>query len=271
MTTVTGIYVYPIKSCRGIKLCSSGINHLGLRADRQYVLVDEKGNFISQRRVPKMCLIDVGFEVDYLQLSAPGIASFAHPLRLPTGKSCTVDIWGGIGYGFDQGDDVAQWFSSALGIPCRLLECDRSRPRMRNSSILNEDVALRFADGYPVLIISEASLEDLNRRLPAPVEMDRFRPNIVVGGGEPYEEDAWGDILIGDMFLRGVKLCVRCSIPLVDQTTGKMGKEPLAALSSYRKLPPAPGHPAKGVVFGKNFLSLSTGSLKLGAEVRVVG
>jgi uncharacterized protein YcbX len=217
-----------------------------------------------------MCLIEIAFEPTNLVLSAPGISSYVHPIQLPTAKSRAVDIWGGIGYGFDQGDDVARWFSDVLKIPCRLLEYDRNNPRRRYSSVLDDDVALQFADGYPLLIISEASLGDLNRRMPAPLTMDRFRPNIVVAGCGPYAEDAWGTILAGEVFLRGAKLCVRCSIPLVDQATGKMGKEPLATLSTYRKLPPAPGQPVSGVVFGKNFLSLSVGRLKVGDEIKMV-
>jgi uncharacterized protein YcbX len=181
-----------------------------------------------------------------------------------------VNIWGGIGYGIDQGDEAARWFSSALGISCRLLDHDPDRPRKRHSSVLGKDIRLRFADGYPLLIISEASLADLNRRMSAPVAMNRFRPNIVVTGCDPYMEDVWEDICVRNLSLRGVKLCVRCSIPLVDQATGSMGKEPLSTLNGYRKLPPAPGHPIEGVVFGKYFTSSSIGRFRVGNEVKIV-
>lgn len=271
MITVTSLYTYPIKSCGGINMNSTTVSSLGLQLDRRYVLIDEKGNFLSQRRIPKMCQIEINWGVDCLILNAPGATSHVLSFQPSYGVERTVNIWGGTGRGFDQGDDVAAWFTSFLGTPCRLLDHNKHHPRMRHSSVLNEDVPLRFADGYPVLVISEASLDDLNRRMAAPVPMNRFRPNVVVNGCEPYAEDAWGEISLGRVRLGGVKLCVRCSIPLVDQATGARGKEPLATLATYRKLPPAPGHSMDGVVFGKNFICLATGPIAVGELVNVWG
>ena len=155
---------------------------------------------------------------------------------------------------------MAQAFSSFLAKPVRLVRFVPQNPRLRMSSHLGERVSISFADAYPLLIISEASLRDLNRRLPTrhePLEMNRFRPNIVISHSLPYAEDEWQAISVNGVLLRGANQCVRCATTLVDQATGRTGKEPLRTLGKYRKTP-------KGVVFGRNFIHLGEGRIHRG-------
>jgi uncharacterized protein YcbX len=266
LTKITSLCIDPIKSVKGISVQEAAVTPLGLEHDREFVLVDEKG-FLSQRRLPKMCLIETSIEGNLLTVRAPG--ADPHFLILEDwyhGEERRVDIWGGIGTGIDRGDETADWFTAVLGISCRLLACNAHNPRMRHSSVLKDDVQLRFADGYPALIISEESLADLNGRLPEQVPMNRFRPNIVVSGCDaPFGEDSWEIIEAGTARLAGAKLCARCAIPMVDQATGQMGKEPMKTLATYRKVMPhqAFGIPSTAVAFGKNFIVLQPGTLRV--------
>jgi uncharacterized protein len=279
LTRIREINIYPVKSCKGISLNKAALTPTGFQHDRQFVLIDGDGQFLSQRRVPKMSRIETTLGEKLLWVMGYGRSGHCSiPLEGTKGDTRRVNIWGGEGTGIDMGDAAARWFSDYLEISCRLIRYDTREPRKRHSSVLDADVELLFADGYPVLIISEESLADLNRRLGNnPVKMNCFRPNIVIAGcSAPYAEDAWHIVQAGSGRLAGVKLCERCSIPMINQSTGthnpktmvqatgKQGIEPSATLATYRRLPSSPGKEAKAVVFGKNFIVLSPGMLRVG-------
>ena len=164
----------------------------------------------------------------------------------------------------DQGDESAQWFSDWLGTSVRLVHvADGIQRRLNPEYAVNADDHTGFADGYPILIISEESLQDLNSRLEIPVPMNRFRPNLVVKGCEPYAEDTWNKIEVGDVELAIVKPCDRCVVTTIDKTTLEQSKEPLKTLAVYRK------HPL-GAIFGQNIIPLNEGRLQLGMNVEVL-
>ena len=270
---VSQLFVYPIKSCKGVAVNEADLTMIGLRHDRQFILVDSKGHFLSQRRIPAMSLIEMKFEKDLLTVSGPDqFSSIAFELDGYSGPKIEVDIWMKTGYGIDMGNYAAEWFSDHLGISCRLLGYDYTAENLRRRKPTEsnpEGIPLSFADGFPVLLISVESLADLNGLLANSVTMERFRPNIVVTGArKPFAEDEWRQAMIGSTYLVGEKLCERCSVPLTDPKTGIADKrEPLATLKTYRKIPSAPGRKAGAVVFGKNLSVDQPGILRIGDEV----
>ena len=275
---MTGLTTYPIKGAAGIAVQEAEVTPLGLKHDREFVLVDAKGKFLSQRNVPKMCLLTVDLGEESMIVSYPGRTPLVirhTPAR--QGPSIPVDIFGKLGHGIDCGKMVATWFSDCLGIPCRLLQYDFTKVRHRNGD--GWDIPISFADGFPVLLIPEESLADLNEKMLArgvatePVGMDRFRPNLVVRGCEkPFEEDTWALVGIEGVSFIGEKICERCTVPLVDQATGIPAKgdplgEPLATLSTYRRLKAIPGKSGGPIFFGKNLKVLTSGVIRVGDEV----
>lgn len=254
--TVSGIYIYPVKSCRGIGLNSAKLNERGLEYDRQWMVVDNDGNFLSQREHPKMALIRVSLEEELLVLSAPGVSRFDMSLHCG-GDKVEVVVHKKKRPAISQDKRAGWWLTFFLGIKCHLVRVSRES----------------FADIYPYLVISQASLDDLNKRIKDTGEqmpMDRFRPNIVVCGYNPYEEDNWERIKIGEASIQGEILCRRCTIPRVDQEIGEMkSKEPIKTLSTYRSRP-KPNKNGKVVVFGKYFSCLSRGEIQVGDKVKVI-
>jgi uncharacterized protein YcbX len=278
---VSKIITYPIKSCRGVSVPFAEVTPTGLDHDRQFVLIDEHGKFLSQRRFPKMCLIQPRLETNCLVLSCPETSSLTFRIPLSSNEpighpTVPVDIWGKIGYGIDVGDFASEWFSDHLGVKCRLLEYDIRNPRKRHRVVAGDPIIpLSFADGFPILMISEESLADLNGRLQTPVTMDRFRPNIVVSGADySFDEDEWKTVSIaGGRFFAGArffgeKLCERCTIPLIDPRTGiPDDAEPLATLKTYRRIPSTPGGRIGPVCFGKNFSVKRSGRIFVSSVV----
>ena len=254
---VSGIYIYPVKSCKGITLQSSDVSNLGLENDRRWLIVDRDMKFITQRQFPKMALIEPMIRNKNLFLNAPGIQEIEVPSYK---KYVNVKVWNDECLAYDQGKKVSQWLSTFLEQECSLVEistCDKRSSRDRKSRIA-------FSDGYPLLIISEASLDDLNNRLKEPLPMNRFRPNIVIADCKPYEEDTLQQVKINDVILTGATECTRCSITTVNQLKGETdGKEPLATLAKYRKT-------HNGVIFGKNFNHQNLGTVSVGDEVKVI-
>ena len=274
MNTISQIIIYPIKSCKGISLDSAEVTLTGLRHDRKFVLVDSDYKFLSQRRFPKMCLINTSIHGDILTAWGPGvIPHLILPLNQPPQNDpIPVNIWGKIGYGSFIGGFADAWFSKYLGVKCRLLRIDFRKPRYRNLKGPNDVlIPLSFADGFPILLIPEPSLADLNARMTDPVTMDRFRPSIVSRGNDrPFEEDNFKTLTIGTAQFRGEKLCERCSIIQVDPETGIPDQfGPLTALSEYRKIPAEAGAEVGPVMFGKNLSVEKPGRIFIGDEVIV--
>lgn len=261
MITIASLHLYPVKSCRGIDVSAATLTAAGLEHDREWMVVTPQGRFLTQRECPLLATIETSLDADGLTLAAEGADSIAVPLDFrgaPTG----VTVWGDSCRAHDQGEVAARWFSELLQRPVRLVRFDPSLRRLSDiawTGGLESDN--RFSDGYALLAISRASLEDLNARLAAPLPMNRFRPNLALDGLAPYGEDDLQDLVAGNLRLRRVKPCTRCVITTTNQATGSIeGDEPLKTLKSYRWDPAL-----RGVAFGQNLVVVS-GS---GAQVRV--
>jgi len=249
MLKLSGIFIYPIKGLGGIGLQKSTVERRGLRWDRRWLLVDEKGKFLTQRSHPKMALLQPSFEEEYLVIKPKdgSLESLSIPTQLPDNlEHISVTVWKDTCEAVLIGKKYNQWFSTFLNIDCRLVFMPDSTHRAVDPIYAKEGEIVSFADGYPILIAGERSLADLNKRLEVPVPMNRFRPNLVFSGGEPFEEDTWGYFKIGDeASFRGTKPCARCQVPTIDQDTGEMGKEPMKTMNTFRRK-------GKKVLFGLN-------------------
>ena len=254
---LTGINIYPIKSARGIALSEWETDAFGLRYDRRWMVVDESGTFITQRTHPRLALVQVKVGDGMLRIDAPGMPTLETSLQPAAAVVTQIVVWNFAGPSTWLGEEAAGWFSQFLGTGCSLVHMGDDVMRRANPLFAPEATRVSFADGYPILLISEESLADLNGRLSRPLPMNRFRPNLVVAGGEPYAEDGWGRIVIGGLRLQVVKPCARCLITTTDQSTGVRAKEPLRTLASYRKV-------GDQVMFGQNVVHQNTGPLRIG-------
>lgn len=262
---IASLHVYPVKSCRGIDLQRAHVTATGLEWDRRWMVVDGDGRFVTQRENPRLAAISTAIGAG-LRLTASGLpALVVDPQR--SGESRTVRIWKQVVNGVDAGDEVADWLLAALGAPLRLVRIDDPHLREADPAFAGPGShPVTFADGYPVLMISRESLEDLNRRLPSPLPMNRFRPNVVIEGVPAYAEDAMSVFRFGRVALRGVKLCTRCVITTTDQDScvRDASQEPLRTLKGYRY-----DKALKGVVFGQNCVVAGGAgeTLAVGAEL----
>jgi uncharacterized protein len=260
---VTGLFVYPVKSCAGTALETAEIDARGIRHDREFMVVDAAGQFLTQRQLPRMALIRPTRSADGLELTAPGMPRLWLTPRT-NGPRRAVTVWRDCVVAIDQGQPAADWLSTYLEMPCRLVRQadDAIRPVDAEFATRPTD-EVSFADGYPLLLISEESLADLNARLAVSLPMNRFRPNVVVRGAETaYAEDGWAQVSIGQVTFSLVKACARCAITTTDQTTAERGLEPLATLATYRRV-------ERGVLFGQNMIHHSRGAVRVGDPVRV--
>lgn len=259
MPTVSALHVYPIKSCRGVSVDRAEVVRRGLAHDRRWMVVDAGGRFVTQRAQPRMALVDVAIEGDALRLEAPGMGALLIPLEVERGERRAVEVWGDRCEGVVHGEASA-WFSSFLGIACALVHMPADVERAVEPESARPGDLVSFADGFPFLLTSEASLDDLNGRLVEPVSMIRFRPNIVVRGAPPFAEDGWGPVRIGSLGFVVAKKCVRCTIPTVDPQSGRRGKEPLRTLARYR-------NEDGEVMFGVNLVHDGAGEVRVGDSV----
>ncbi|MEH6436471.1 MOSC domain-containing protein [Massilia sp. DD77] len=258
MAILTELVVYPIKSCAGLSVPQATLARSGLVAegvhDREWMLVTREGQFLTQREFPRMALVTPRVEHEFLVAEAPGMP----PLRLPLAHDAhaptlPVQIWDHSVAAADCGDAAAAWFANALQAACRLV---RFRPEVQRPTSTKwtggTPAETRFADGYPFLLIGQASLDDLNAKLRAagraPLPMNRFRPNLVVDGIDAFEEDFVEAFTADGLSLRPVKPCARCPIPAIDQATGIPGPDPMDILQTYRANPRMEG----AVCIGQN-------------------
>ena len=259
--TLSGLYVYPIKSCAGISLQSAELSATGLRHDRRWMLVDETGEFMSQRAHPRMALISVRLSAEHVTVAAPGMPDLEIPLESDDENLIDVRVFGDTNRGALVGGEAESWFGKFLEFPCRLVRKPDGDLRLVDSSLAQSGDQVGFADGFAFLLISQASLEDLNSRLEEPLPMNRFRPNFVLEGCGSYAEDGWGRLRIGSVPFRVAEACPRCAITTVDQKTGVRGKEPLRTLATYRK--------SEGeVYFGRNLIHDALGTVSVGDPVQ---
>ena len=254
---ISELHIYPVKSARGISLHSAQLDDRGIEFDRRWMVVDENGRFLTQRTMPRMALINVDLRSDHLSLRARGVQELAIPLRSTSTKTLRVQIWSDSLEALDSGDDAAAWFTDLLGVVSRLVRMPEQGVRDVNPTYAPPHTPVSFADAFPVLLISQMSLDDLNSRLSEPVPMNRFRPNLVIEGGVAYQEDSWHNVSIGSVRFRVAKPCERCMIPTVNQDTGEGGKEPIHTLSTYR------ARDSK-IYFGQNLIHENRGILNVG-------
>jgi hypothetical protein len=264
MIQLSNLTYYPIKACRGCDATESFVERMGLANDRRMMVVTPDGEFLTQREVPKLALITPTLKNDALTLSAPNFDSIHLPVQR-SGMATHVNIWKSENVAaVDQGDEAAQWLSDWLGAAVRLVHfADGYRRGLNPEYAINADDHTGFADGYPILIVSEESLQDLNSKLDSPVPMNRFRPNVVVKGCAPFAEDTWKRIKIGGIKTALVKPCPRCVVTTIDKETLAKNKEPLKTLSQYR-------NHELGAIFGMNAIPLNEGKLEVGMKVEIL-
>lgn len=257
--TLSQIHIYPIKSLAGISLASARMEERGLQYDRRWMLTDPEGRFMTQRVFTEMALLDVALTDRFLRIShrQKDMRPLDVPLTIPDTDPLSVTIWDDTCTALPVSTEADQWFSAALAQPCRLVYMPDTSVRRVDEKYVAEPLNVSFADGYPALLIGQASLDYLNAKLPAPLPMNRFRPNLVFTGGSPHEEDEWSDFRVGEVAFRGVKPCARCVLTTIDQQTGEKGTEPLKTLATYRKN----GHK---ILFGQNLIALSAGTIRVG-------
>lgn len=259
---LSDIYIYPVKSLAGIRVENWEVVETGLKYDRQWMLIDQQGQFLSQRRLPKMALIQTRLTESELILSAPNFADLHLSLEPKDGAIISSTVWKDCCDARHISNDTDAWFSDVLQMPCTLVYLPPETKRGVDLHYANEADRVAFSDGFPFLIISENSLNSLNSQLENPVEMARFRPNLVISGCDAYAEDFWREIQIGNIDFRLPKPCSRCSVPAINPNTAEVGKEPLTTLNRLRK--------ANGkIYFGQNALHNSCGVLKIGEAVSV--
>ena len=263
MASIASLNIYPIKSCRGVAISSATLGCAGLESagvgDREWMVVDaDTGMFLTQRQAPRMALIAPALQPDVLCVAAPGMPDLHVPIDMSTPGETDIEVtvWNHVCRAFDAGDAAAGWFSKCLGRRLRLVRFDPAHRRLSDREWTGDvEAPNRFSDGYPILLISRASLADLNDRLVEAgreaLPMDRFRPNIVVDGVDPYDEDHFDHLHSPGIRLKPVKPCPRCPIPSIDQATAEFGADPLDILAKYRADPRT-----GGVVFGQNVIVL---------------
>jgi uncharacterized protein YcbX len=231
------LYVYPLKAARGIALDRVDVLAGGLRHDRRFMLLDARGEFITQRKHPRMALITTALVGNSLAIAVPGAQTAAIELPVREGPRRTVRIWNDDVEAVEVKSPVVEALSEHLGERCSLVFMPHDTVRPVEAPYGAPGDRVGFADAYPVLLATRASLADLNARLPASVPaaaMDRFRPNLVIEGGDPYEEEAYPRVRVGALTFRMPKRCSRCAVTTVDQQTAAVGKEPLRTLATYR-------------------------------------
>jgi uncharacterized protein YcbX len=264
---VASLHLYPIKGCRGHSVSRLEFDRAGVVGDRRLMLVDENGRFVSQREVAALATVDPLLDGPMLALRTSGGDSFSH--ELPNdGAMRDVRIWGDSVVAMDQGDAVAEWFSDVMKKPLRLVSWTEQTRRLVDARYSpRDDAETTFNDAYPALLVTEASLSDLNARLAQPVPMARFRPTIVVSGGEPWGEDDWRVIEVGAMTFDAVKPCARCVVTTTDQASGMRHpeQEPLRTLATFRTIR------GLGAIFGQNLVHRGVGAVAVGDRVEIDG
>lgn len=260
---LSALYRYPVKSLRGQSCERLALGPRGPLHDREWMLVDAEGRFLTQRQMPRMALVDTELSDDALVLRAPGMPEL-RVRREAGGERLPVQIWNDRCEAEAVGPEADTWLGEFLETECRLVHFPDDEVRQVDPSYARPGEQVGFADGFPLLLISQGSLDLLNRKLPEPVPMRRFRPNLVVRGCEPHAEDRWRRIRIGDIELRVVKPCSRCPIPGIDPDTGERRGRVLETLMTYRR-----GEDNK-IYFGQNVLHDAEGELAVGMPVEIL-
>lgn len=258
---VSHLYIYPIKSLRGIEMQEAEVLEKGFRYDRRWMIVDEDSGHVTQRTHPQLSQIKVELHGESITVSHREMPQLEIPVGINQGEEIEVTVWEHTVVARVANAEINDWISKVAGEPCRLVYMSEQTSRPANPKRAKNGEHVSFADAYPYLVVSQASLDDLNGRLQSPIPMHRFRPNIVVTGTDAYAEDHWRDFQIGAIPFYGTHGCKRCVFITVDQETGKKGAEPLKTLATYRK-------EGNEIYFGLNAFSKKEGILKVGDAVR---
>jgi uncharacterized protein YcbX len=260
---VGALHVYPLKGGRAVSLTGAVIGARGIEHDRRLLLVDERRHFITQREHPALARIRVTIGAETLTFAHDDGGPLHVPLRPEGGDARRVVIWGDACEALSLGDEAARWFSDRLGARCELVYMPDSSRRQVDPDYARVGDLVSFADGFPILVTSTASLDDLNERLAQPVPMNRFRPNVVVDGGVAWQEDGWRRVHVGSVDVRIAKPCARCVVTTVDLETGEGGREPMKTLAAIRSF-------GGKVLFGQNAIPDAPGVISVGDVVEVL-
>lgn len=265
MLTISGLHIYPIKSLGGISVDTATITPRGLQNDRRWMLIDANNRFLTQRDFPQIALLQVGLTEDGLTVhhkKNAGSGLFI-PHALPqNAEKVIVQIWDDVCEAQVANKKIAEWFSEALNMRCRLVYMPDTTNRMVDKTYVANNEITSFSDAYPFLMIGQSSLDELNSRLMEPLPMNRFRPNIVFTGGKPFEEDSLEEFVINGIEFFGVKLCDRCVVTTINQNDAVKGKEPLKTLATYRMK-------NNKIYFGQNLLHKGSGAISIGDRIEV--
>ena len=262
---LNSIHIYPVKGCRGLDLSQSDVEPWGLAGDRRWLLVDQDGRFVSQREHAALARVVITPRPRGIEVTSEG-----HPPLTITSPApdelLKVSVWSSTLLAAAAGPEADAWFSAYLGEPTRLVYLDDPTRRAVDPEFGQDGDVVSFADGYPLLLTNSASLDELGDWLAAdgdqPVPMNRFRPNAVVTGFEPWAEDHWRRVRIGDVSFRVAKPCGRCVVTTTDQFTGVRGNQPLRVLAQKRRF-------GKNLVFGQNIIPETPGQIQVGDPVEI--
>jgi uncharacterized protein len=260
---ITELHIFPVKGAAGLAVARAGLDAFGLADDRRWMIVDERGVFVSQRQYPELALLRVQLAPDELLLRSTRAGEARVPRTGGTGAPVRVRVWGDTVDALDAGDAAADMLSSHLGTPVRLVHMPDSSVRAVGPDYGRASDRISFADAFPLLLIAQESLNALNARLAEPIPILRFRPNIVVAGSRAHAEDEWRRIRLGSLECTVVKPSSRCATTTVDPVTGVRGTEPLRTLSSYRAW-------NRKVWFGQHLIHRQQGEIAVGDPVEVL-
>jgi hypothetical protein len=264
MLQISELFIYPIKSLGGISLSSAVVTDRGLQYDRRWMLVDAQNEFMTQRSHSKMALLQVEVVEGGLKvIHKKNLSSIVIPFGQQMNQGAMVQVWSDRCRAQVVSKEADEWFSEMLSVPCRLVYMPgNTRRRVDGRYARNKEIT-SFSDGYPFLLIGQSSLDDLNSRLAEQLPMNRFRPNIVFTGGQPFEEDNWMHFAAGAIQFYGVKLCARCVVTTINQDEAVAGKEPLKTLATYRMN-------NNKIYFGQNLLHQGEGVIQVGDSIQVL-
>ena len=260
---VTELWIYPIKSCGGIRVARARVGKTGFELDRAWMLMEGQ-QMLTQRENPKLAQFRASFEGDCVRIEGPSGALLLDPKHEPTQPSFQTAVWYGVVEVVEESPEASRFFTGALGRTVRLVRFAKESERVRQKPRIQTKVfRVGFADGAPFLLTNEGSLRALQQEINGPLPMNRFRPNIVVSGCGPFEEDTWQRVRIGEVELALVKPCSRCEVTTIDQSSTARGKEPLRTLATFRRVA------GSKVMFGMNVIPLNEGQIRVGDQLEV--
>lgn len=263
MLKISELYIYPIKSLGGISIQQAEVTDRGFKYDRRWMLIDDNNRFLSQREVATMALLKVGLGDTGLTVTNTADASTLFiPFAPKKNEFIEVVIWDDTCKGQLVSDEADKWFTQALGLNCRLVYMPDDSHRPTDPRYADNNIT-SLSDGYPFMMIGQASLDELNSHLDEALPINRFRPNMVFTGGSPYHEDTMNEFTINGIHFNGVKLCARCNITTINQVNASKGKEPLKTLAGYRSK-------NKKIYFGQNVVHAGVGVITVGDELSVL-